>query len=167
MDSSTVRPSFGLGPGEGEARWWLGGLSTLKAAGKETDGLYALVEVVESQGAEVPFHVHHNEDEAFYVLEGEMTFYVGEERYRAVPGTFVFGPRDVPHAYTVDSVSARFLMLCTPAGFEGFIEETSEPAGALTLPPQPEAEPGEEEMEQLAALARRYGSEIVGPPPGQ
>ena len=122
MDSSAVRPSFGLGRGEGEARWWLGGLSTIKATGKETDGLYTLVEVFEPQGVEVPVHVHHNEDEAFYVLEGEMTFYVGEETYKAAPGTFVFGPRDVPHAYTIDSGPARFLMFCSPAGFEGFIE---------------------------------------------
>jgi len=58
-------------------------------------------------------------------------------------------------------------MLCSPAGFEGFIEETSDPAGELTLPPQPEAPPDDAEMEQLAALAGRYGNEIVGPPPGQ
>ena len=166
MDEDAAR-AYGLEEGEGEARWWLGGLSTIKAAGRETGGRYALVEVFEPQGVEVPVHVHHKEDEAFYVLEGRMTFYVGEEMYKAAPGTFVFGPRDVPHAYTIDSGPARFLMLCSPAGFEGFIEETSEPAEALTLPPQPEAAPDEAEMGRLAALAARYGSEILGPPPGQ
>lgn len=171
MDESVATPSFRLGQGEGDARWWLGGLSTIKATGKETGGLYTLVEVFEPQGVEVPIHVHHNEDEAFYVLQGRMTFYVGEEKYEAAPGTFVFGPKDVPHAYTIDAGPARFLMLCSPAGFEGLIEETSEPAKALTLPPQPEVPPDdaeiEAEMEQLAALAGRYGNEIVGPPPGQ
>jgi quercetin dioxygenase-like cupin family protein len=159
--------AYKLEEDEGEARWWLGGLSTIKAAGKETGGRYTLVEVHEPQGVEVPVHVHHKEDEAFYVLEGQMTFYVGEETYKAAPGTFVFGPRDVPHAYTIDSGPARFLMFCSPAGFEGFIRETSEPAETLTLPLQPEAPPDEAEMEQLAALAAQYGSEIVGPPPEQ
>jgi quercetin dioxygenase-like cupin family protein len=167
MNEDHARRTYGLREGEGKARWWLGGLSTIKAAGKETGGRYTLVEVFEPQGVEVPVHVHHREDEAFYVLEGQMTFYVGEETLKAAPGTFVFGPREVPHAYTIDVGPARFLMLCSPAGFEDFIEETSEPAKALTLPPQSEAPPEEAEMEQLAALAARYGSEIVGPPPGQ
>ena len=84
--------------GSDRARWWLGGLSTIKARGKETGGLCTLIEMFEPQGVEVPIHVHHNEDEAFYVLEGQMSFYVGEETYKAAPGTFVFGPKDVPHA---------------------------------------------------------------------
>jgi quercetin dioxygenase-like cupin family protein len=159
--------TFGLGGGEGEARWWLGGLSTIKATGKQTGGQYTLVEIREPQGVEVPLHVHHSEDEAFYVLEGEMTFYVGDETYKAGPGSFVFGPRDIPHTYTIDSGPARFLMLLSPAGFEDFIEASSEPAEALTLPPRPEEPPDEAEMEQLATLAGRYGAEILGPPPGQ
>ena len=59
---------FGLKEGEGEARWWMGGLATIKATGKETDGSYTLVEVLEPEG-EQPFHVHHREDEGFWVLE--------------------------------------------------------------------------------------------------
>lgn len=167
MDTDAASRVFGLAQGEGEAWWWLGGLATIKATGKETDGQYTLVEVLEHQGAEVPLHVHHNEDEAFYVLEGEMTFYVGEETIKAGPGSFLFGPRDIPHTYTVDSGPARLLFLLTPAGFEGLIRETGEPARALTLPPPPEAPPDEAEMEELMAIAGRYGNEIVGPPPNQ
>ena len=166
-DDGTAR-AFGLKEGEGEAWWWLGvTLATIKATGKETGGQYTLVEVVEPQGVDVPLHVHHNEDEAFYILEGEMTFYVGEETIKAGPGSFLFGPKDVPHAYTVDSGPERLLFLLAPAGFEGLIRETSEPARSLTLPPQPEAPPDEAEMEQLMAIAARYGNEIVGPPPNQ
>jgi quercetin dioxygenase-like cupin family protein len=167
MDTDAASRVFGLEQGEGEAWWWWGSLATIKATGEETGGQYTLVEVLEAQGAAAPLHVHHNEDEAFFVLEGEMTFYVGEETIKAGPGSFLFGPKDVPHAYTVESGPARLLFLLTPAGFEGLIRETSEPAKSATLPPQPEEEPNEAEMEQLMAIAARYGGEIVGPPPNQ
>jgi hypothetical protein len=96
-----------------------------------------------------------------------MTFYVGDQTIKARPGSFLFGPKDVPHAFTVDSGPARLLFIFTPAGLEGAIREMGEPAGSLTVPPQPEAPPDEAEMERLAAIAARYGAEILGPPPGQ
>ena len=104
-----------------------------------------------------------------------MTFYVGEETYKAGPGSFIFGPKDVPHTYTVDSGPAKLLFVLSPAGFEGFIEAVSEPAKARTLPPpQPETPPAEaapEEAEMVdfdfAAVEARYGCEILDPPPVQ
>src|SRR5919107_5099892 len=171
--ADSVARAFGLDEGEGEARWWMGGLATVKATGKETDGRYTLIEILEPEG-EGPLHVHHREDEGFFIIEGELTFRIGEETIKASPGSFVFGPKDVPHTYTVDSGPAKLLFLLSPAGFEGFIEAVSEPAKAHTLPPpQPEtppaeAAPEEAEMEDLdfAALEARYGCEILGPPPG-
>ncbi len=155
--------TFALKEVEGEARWWLGvTLATIKATGKETDGRYGLVEVLEPEGAEAPLHVHHNEDEAFWVLEGELTFQVGDETIKASPGSFLFGPKDVPHRYTVDSGPARMLFILSPAGFEEFIYASSEPAPERTLPPPPEGPPSEAEMEQLGTLARQYGGEILG-----
>jgi quercetin dioxygenase-like cupin family protein len=155
--------AFGLGEGQGEARWWLGvSLATIKATGKETSGRYTLVEVLEPEGEEAPLHVHHNEDEGFWVLEGELTFYVGDETIKASPGSFLFGPKDVPHRYTVDSGPARLLFILSPAGFEEFIYATSEPAQERTLPPPPEGPPDEAEMEQLRALAHQYGAELLG-----
>jgi hypothetical protein len=106
--------------------------------------------------------VHHREDEAFWSLERELTFQVGDETIKASPGSFLYGPRDVPHRYTVDSGPARMLFLLSPAGFEEFIYATSEPAKERTLPPPPEGPPSEAEMEQMEALARRYGCEILG-----
>jgi quercetin dioxygenase-like cupin family protein len=153
--------TFGLKEGEGEARWWGGGLATIKATGEETDGLYSIVEVLEPQGAQAPLHLHRKEDEAFYVLEGEMTFEIGEETIKASPGSFLFGPKDVPHRYTVESGPARLLFLLSPAGFEELIYATSEPASERTLPPPPEGQPSEAEMEQLGALARQYGCELL------
>ena len=152
--------TYELREDEGNARWWLGGLATVKATGKETDGRYTLVEVLDPEG-EGPLHVHHNEDEGFWVLEGELTFEVGEETIKAQPGSFVFGPKDVPHRYTVDSGPARLLYILSPAGFEEFIYATSEPARERTLPPAPEGPPDEAEIEQLKVIARQYGGELL------
>ena len=162
---------FGLKEGEGTARWWGGGLATIKVTGKETDDLYSIVEVLEPQGARAPLHLHRKEHEAFYVLEGEMTFHIGDETIKAQPGSFVFGPKEVPHTYTVDSGPARLLFLLSPPGFEGFVEAISKPAKALTLPPS-ESEglsdeddtTDEAESESFAVLEARYGCEIVGTP---
>ena len=160
---------FALDPGEGEALWWMGGLATIKATTEQTGGHYTLVEILvpEFPMEESLLHVHHFEDEGFYILEGEMTFYVGEQTIKAQPGSFLFGPKDVPHAFTVDSGPARLLFVFSPAGLEAGIREMGEPARSLTVPPQPEEPPDEAEMERLAAIGARYGAEILGPPPGQ
>src|SRR5215210_7939418 len=121
---------FALEPGEGEAWWWFGWLATVKATAEQTGGRYTLVEILvpEFPMEEGLLHVHHFEDEGFYILEGEMTFYVGDETIKARPGTFLFGPKDVPHAFSVDSGPARLLFLLSSAGMEGLIREMGEPA---------------------------------------
>lgn len=161
MNEDVAARAFGLEEGEEEARWWLGGLATIKATARETGGYYALVEVLDPEGPQ-PLHVHHREDEGFWILEGEVTFEVGDETIKASPGSFVFGPKDVPHRYTVDSGPARILFVISPAGFEDLINATSEPARELTLPPPPEGPPDEAEMEQLHSLCRQYGVEFPG-----
>jgi mannose-6-phosphate isomerase-like protein (cupin superfamily) len=160
--------TFALEPGEGEALWWFGTLATVKATGEQTGGRYTLVEVLvpELPMEESLLHVHHFEDEGFYVLEGEMTFYVGDETIKARPGTFLFGPKDVPHAFSVDSGPARLLFVLSPAGMEGLIREMGVPARSLDIPP-PEEPPDEAEMERLMAIAARYGAEMLGPPPSR
>jgi mannose-6-phosphate isomerase-like protein (cupin superfamily) len=152
--------TFAVGSDEGEARWWFGGLATIKATKEQTGGHYTLVEVLEPEG-EGPLHVHHREDEGFWVLEGELTFEIGEETIKASPGSFMFGPKDVPHRFTVDSGPARLLFILSPGGFEEFVHATSEPAKERTLPPAPEGPPSEAEMEHLRALARQYGGELL------
>jgi hypothetical protein len=112
-------------------------------------------------------HVHHREDEGFYILEGEMNFYVGDQMIKVHPGSYLFGPRDVPHAFTVESGPARLLFVFSPAGLEGLIREMGEPARSLTVPPQLDEEPDEAERERMAAIGARYGAEILGPPPNQ
>jgi mannose-6-phosphate isomerase-like protein (cupin superfamily) len=158
---------FGRESGEGETWWWLGVLATIKATKEQTGGQYTLVEILAPEGYPGVMHVHHQEDEGFWIIEGELTFYVGDQVLKARPSSFLFGPKDVPHAFTVDSGPARMLFVLSPGGFEDLIREMGEPARELSIPPPPEAPPSETEMQQIAAIAAKYGGEILGPPPGQ
>ena len=147
--------------GEGEARWFLGELATIKSSGETTGGRVAVIENWAPRGHGSPLHVHHNEDEWFYVLSGELTFWVDGQVITATDGSFVYGPRDVPHTFTVTSEEARFLLVIEPAGFENFLRALSEPAESLTLPPASVEPPA---MDAMMAAAAEYGLEILGPP---
>lgn len=146
---------------EGEARWFLGSLATIKASSESTSGRVAVMEQLAPEGSGSPLHVHHREDEWFYVIEGELTFWVGGEVIVAPAGAFVYGPRDIPHTFVVTSSEARFLLVAEPAGLDGFMRTLSEPGQAATIPP-PVTEPPD--FERLAAVAAEYGIEILGPP---
>lgn len=132
---------------------------TVLASAADTKGLLGAIEVAGPSGAAPPLHVHHREDEAFYVLEGEYTVFVGDESIAGVPGTWVRGPRDVPHGYRVHSPRGRHLSLTMPAGFEAFFEEIADIATPSTDP--------RNAMGRLAAVAARYGVEFLGPPRSQ
>src|SRR5439155_19578099 len=135
---------------EGEALWFLGVLATIKASHETTDGRVAVIDHLAPQGAGSPLHVHHNEDEWFYVTEGELTFWVGGQLIEAPAASFVYGPRGIPHTFEVSSDDARFLLVAEPAGFEAFMRAVAEPAQALTIPPPPSEPP---DPERLAVLA--------------
>ena len=147
--------------GEGDARWFLGALSTIKASAETTAGRVAVTENWAPRGHGSPLHVHHNEDEWFYVLSGELTFWIDGQVTTATAGSFVYSPRDVPHTFTVSSDDARFLLVIEPAGFENFLLELSEPTAAPTLPPATVEPPA---LETMMAAAAEYGLEILGPP---
>ena len=144
--------------GEGEARWWLGALAEIKVTAEQTGGLLSIVEMTEPPNEEAPLHVHHREEESFWILEGDATFQVGDETIEAHAGDFVFGPRGIPHRYTVGPDGCRMLFIMTPGGFEEFVIATSEPAGSRTLPP-PSA--GEPDLARIAAIAKAYGGELL------
>lgn len=162
--STTPAPDvapIALNAGEGEARWFLGTLVTLKSSAQTTGGCVSVMENLAPQGSGSPLHVHRREDEWFYVMEGELTFWVGGETILAPAGAFVYGPRDIPHTFTVTSPEARFLLVVEPAGFEGFMLALSEPAQTLSIPPAATEPP---DMAAMVAKAAEYGIEIVGPP---
>jgi quercetin dioxygenase-like cupin family protein len=162
MSSSTdaVAPIVAR-PGEGEALWFLGILATVKAAGDTTGGSVAVIEHLAPRGSGSPLHVHSREDEWFYVIEGELTFWVGGETIVAPAGSFVFGPKGIPHTFLVSSDEAHFLLVAEPAGFEEFMRSIGEPAQRLEIPPAA-AEPPD--VAGLTAVAAQYGIDIIGPP---
>jgi uncharacterized protein (TIGR02246 family) len=135
----------------------------MRSTGDTTNGAFGLIEhLMIPPGFASPYHTHHLEDEAFYVLEGQMAFVCGGKWFKAGPGTYVFGPRAIPHGFMVEGTTpARMLLLCAPAGFEHFVLEMSELATEPTLPPAPP------DMTKLTALAAKYEIDILGPLPEQ
>jgi mannose-6-phosphate isomerase-like protein (cupin superfamily) len=102
-----------------------GAVFLVKASTETTAGGFSIIEEVDP--LDTPLHVHANEDELFYVIEGEHVFRVGEEEFAAGPGAVIFAPRHVPHAHRrVVPREGRFLTMVAPAGFEGFFRELSE-----------------------------------------
>jgi mannose-6-phosphate isomerase-like protein (cupin superfamily) len=142
-------------------RWFLGTLLRIVADGDDTAGQLAVVEQRARRGFSPPLHVHHREDTALVVLDGALSVVVGEDRREIGSGGFVWLPRDVPHTFRVDSDAVHQLELITPAGFEQFHLDTSEPALSLELPPS--ATP---DVPRLLAAIGPYDAEIVGPPLG-
>jgi quercetin dioxygenase-like cupin family protein len=161
MTETTSPAPIALPQAEGEARWFLGGLTTIKASSDQTDGRVAVTENSAPRGYGSPLHVHRKEDEWFYVLSGELTFWIDGRVITAPAGSFVYGPRDVPHTFTVTSDEARFLLVVEPAGLEDFIRDLSIPAESLTLPPASVQPPA---MDAMMAAAAEHGIEILGPP---
>jgi quercetin dioxygenase-like cupin family protein len=140
---------------------FLGLPTAVLATSETTNGAFGLVEQwMIPPGFASPYHVHRLEDEAFYVLEGEITFVCGGKWLTAGPGAYVFGPRNIPHGFkVVGDTAARMLLLCAPAGFEKFVLELSEPEPAPGVPP---ALP---DMPKLVATAAKYQIDILGPLP--
>jgi quercetin dioxygenase-like cupin family protein len=157
MDIPAMHAALGDG---GETVWFLQNRMTVKATAESTGGAFGLVESWIAPGASPPLHIHHREDESFFVLEGEVRFRYGDEEVRGGPGTFVFLPRDVPHTFIVESdTPAHVLTLLTPGGGERFFLDGGRTPEGPGLPP-----PGPPDVEKLKALGPVYANEIVGPP---
>jgi quercetin dioxygenase-like cupin family protein len=150
-----------LSKDEGDAYWLFGMLEIVKISRADTDGQFGLMEVTVRAGEGSPWHVHPEEDEWFYVLEGEFTFYVGDSRLSLPTGAFAFGPKGIPHTFIGETDGARALIGFAPFQFEGFLHEVGEPATEPVLPP-PVTEPPD--MAVLKPIGSRNGIEILGPP---
>jgi len=157
---SPVAP-IALAPGAGEALWAFGCLITVKSSAATTGGAVAVLEHLAARGAGSPLHVHHREDEWFYVMDGVLTFWVDGQVIEAPAGSFVYGPRDLPHTFAVTSERAHFLVVTQPAGFEGMLRALGEPAPSLTIPPAPTEPP---DMARITEVLTEYGIELLGPP---
>ena len=150
-----------IGAGEGRSVWVVGDRYTVKASGEDTGGAYALIEAVVPPGGGPPPHIHHREDEAFYVLEGELLFHVDGRDIAAGAGSWVTLARGSLHHFkNIGPTPAKMLILATPAGLEQFFlvagreaSDTSAESGAVRP----------EDTEKLLAVAPKYGIEIQLP----
>ena len=121
------------------------------AGGDPAQGELGIVDMIEVPAGHMPpLHVHHTHDEAFYLLEGEATFYTPGREATLRAGDYLLAPRGIPHAYRVGESPTRWLVISNPAGFERFVAEV--------------AEESIEDPAALAATAARYDIEILGPP---
>ena len=147
-------------PGEAELRW-LGDTSTsFLATGEDTHGAFALVDERAARGVAVPLHLHRDDMESFYVLEGEITLYIdGEAGVRATPGAFAHIPGGTVHGFRVESDTARYLILTTPQHGQFYL--------AITLPAQAGGSPPAESVDEpdIEKACRDFGVAFVGPLP--
>ena len=147
------------GSGEGEATWFFNALMMTKASMSETGSAYSLTEHLVTAASNPPMHVQVDEDEAFYILQGEIEFEVDGQVVTATPGTFAFVARGAPHLFRVRTESARMLVICSgkPSdNLEDFFRAMGEPATERALP-----QPAAPDENRLAALCARTGIELV------
>lgn len=153
MNQPTLRKT-----GEGRTIAVVGDVYRFLATSEDTNGKYALWEAVVPPGGGPPPHVHSREEEGFYILDGEITFQIGEERVVATAGMFANMPVGTPHSFKNESDRpAKMLISVAPAGLEQMFFEVGVPLteGATTALP-----PTKQEIEKLLAVAPRYGIEI-------
>jgi mannose-6-phosphate isomerase-like protein (cupin superfamily) len=154
------RANTHLRPAEGRSVWVFGSqLLTYKVTAEQTGGAYSLFEGLVPEREGTPPHIHHREDECFYVLEGEFEFLTGEDTVRAGAGSLVYVPRGTLHAFkNVGEGPGRLLNSQTPGGLhERFFEEVGKEAAGRTTPPVAAGPP---DFQELAEIAARYGTEI-------
>ena len=149
-----------LDAGDGEHVWFSGTLISVRAGGEQTRDGFTLIEVATPPRFVVPPHIHDDEEEAFYVLEGQLRVTCGEQTWTVGPGDFVMMPRGVAHTCsTVGDGSARLLQITSPAGFERFIAEAGEPAAEPVVPP-----PGAPDIARLLRATAKYHKRMLGSP---
>lgn len=147
-------------PEDGDGIWHLDCLWNFKIPSELTNAAFSLAEQLLPRGSAPPVHRHTEEDEAWLVLDGDLTFFLEQEEHLVGPGTYIFGPRGRAHTFLVRSDTATLLTLIAPGGAEAFFRETGHPAASRTLPP-----PAEPDMPALITAMAHYGIELVGPPP--
>jgi quercetin dioxygenase-like cupin family protein len=152
--------------------WWPYGPSvgryTIKTTAEQTRGSLIQMLIHESRGAAVPRHVHYDVDETFYLIDGELTAYIGDEVIEAKSGDFVLAPRGVPHSWIVTSETCELFLTCGPAGQEdesgsgiaGFFLEVADRVGDGEKP-----DPRMPDNELFGRRMLAYGIELLGPPP--
>jgi len=151
-----------LDASHGEAYWFLNNLEVLKATSASTGGAFSLLYQISPPGHATPYHLHHEEDEAFYILGGEFIFICDGRKTVVGPGGYVFLPRNIPHGIRCSSTTpGTMLILAMPGtGFVGMMTEMAVPATERVLPT-----PTAPDIARLTELCAKYKIDILGPLP--
>ena len=153
------------GPGRGRGTWAMGSLFEHLAGPQATGGSLGVALVTQPPGIATPLHRHQHEAEAFYLLEGQMTYVAGEETYELAAGWFMYLPKGVLHAFRIRGEQpARFLALTVPGGLLHLYDEVGVPAAARRIPEAGEGRSMSEEISRWNQAGPRYGLEVIGPP---
>lgn len=152
--------------GEGTKQPFMPGeLFTWKTTGAENKSAMDFGELSLAAGVKVPEHIHHGNDEAYYILEGNYRFKVGDEVAEAAAGSFVFIPRGTPHAWAnTGSQDGRVVVIFTPGGMAGFFTDLAPliPDMMIGMADMSKVDPAV--LAKLEVISKRYQYEIVGPP---
>ena len=150
----------GLQAGEGETVAIGQELYTMKAVGDDTGGALGIWLVITEPQAGPPPHIHHREDEAWYILEGDYAFTIGDQVQHYGPGSFIIGPRNIPHTFqNVGKSVGRMLAMAWPAGIETFFLEIGQPVPDPAAP----APAVSLDIEKLIALSQKYSFDVLPP----
>ncbi len=144
---------------QSDSRWYFGALLKYLVRGADSNGSMLVLEATFQRGSEPIPHIHHGENEAYYMLEGEIDFRVGEKTTHAGPGMFVVLPKDEPHSFRLRTDVAKALLVCWPCGIESYIEEFSQPAAADELPTLPDYRFFD--FRHFAERSASYGIELI------
>ena len=151
---STEDNKFLLRPDEGKVIQVLQERMTFKVMSADTNGLYTLFISSAEPGGGSPSHIHHQEDEAFFILLGEKALELG-------PGSFLFAPRGIPHASkNEETTRSRMVVIVSPAGLENCFVEMGQPVTDTSAPATPSGPP---DIEKLVAITQKYGIELLPP----
>ncbi|GLZ45324.1 cupin [Actinomycetospora sp. NBRC 106375] len=157
-DDRVVARAAGTGP----ATWAMGMLLERLVGGEDTGGRLSASVVSQPPGQASPLHVHTREAEAWFVLDGTITYRAGDELTRMGAGDFIYLPSGVPHAFRITGTApARFLALALPGGLLDVYDEVGRPATERRLP---DGGVNPADLERWMEAGPRYGLQVVGPP---
>jgi quercetin dioxygenase-like cupin family protein len=159
LSRGTAEPSV-TRPGQRQRFLWAGGIVfDVVLDGRQTGGAVALLDQAARRGDATPLHVHRDEAEIFYVLEGAITAWAAGESHELAAGAAAYLPANVPHAFRVDTESARIVTVTAPAGFADFVRRAGVPVDG-DVPAQWDFDIGD-----ILAAAPQHNIEILGPAP--
>ncbi|MFP5345922.1 MAG: cupin domain-containing protein [Actinomycetes bacterium] len=167
-DVSTSRPATARGvmtePGTGRATWAMGSIFEHVLDGDASGGTLGVAMVTQPPGIATPLHRHTREAEAFFLVEGRMSYQAGEEMFELYDGCFLYLPPQLPHAFRIrGDRPARILALTLPAGLLGLYDEVGIPAAERRVPGD-DGQSMEVEIPKWAQVSPGYGLEVLGPP---